>query len=112
MRTLDWLVRSKCYVQISDTETFGVAVAEAMSTGTPVVVSRRGALPELVGSLGTYVDHNSVDSIIAGIVRVIDMPSEHRNQLGDEMRSSIVAKYRFELRREAFAVIVRKLVRL
>lgn len=108
----DWLVRSKCYVQISDTETFGVAVAEAMSTGTPVVVSRRGALPELVGSLGTYVDHNSVDSIAAGIVRVIDMPSERRNQLGAEMRSSIVAKYRFELRREAFTVIVRKLVRL
>lgn len=27
----DWLVQSKCYVQISDTETFGVAVAEAMS---------------------------------------------------------------------------------
>jgi len=106
----DWLVRSKCYVQISDTETFGVAVAEAMSTGTPVVVSRRGALPELVGDLGTYVDHNSVASIAAGLVQVLGMSLEHRMQLSDKMRSSILTRYRFELRRDAISAIIRPLV--
>lgn len=107
----DWLVQSKCYVQISDTETFGVAVAEAMSTATPVIVSRRGALPELVGELGTYVDHNSVESIAAGLVRVLIMPLKSREQLGEKLRSSILARYRFEFRRDALAAIVRKLVR-
>lgn len=107
----DWLVQSKCYVQISDTETFGVAVAEAMSTATPVVVSRRGALPELVAELGTYVDHNSVESIAAGLVQVLSMPSELREQLGEKLRSSILERYRFELRRDAIAAIVQPLVR-
>lgn len=107
----DWLVRSKCYVQISDTETFGVAVAEAMSTATPVIVSKRGALPELVGDLGTYVDHNSVESIAAGLEHVLSMTSERREQLGEKLRSSILERYRFELRRDAIAAIVQQLVR-
>lgn len=107
----DWLVRSKCYVQISDTETFGVAVAEAMSTATPVIVSKRGALPEVVGELGTYVDHNSVESIAAGLVRVLSMPSVIREQLCEKLQDSIIARYRYELRRDAIASIVRKLVR-
>ena len=108
----DWLVRSKCYVQISDTETFGVAVAEAMSTETPVIVSRMGALPELVGDLGTYVDHNSVESIADGLLLVLGMPSVLRQQIGEKLRSSILTRYRFEFRRDAIASIVRKLVRL
>ena len=108
----NWLVRSKCYVQISDTETFGVAVAEAMSTGTPVVVSRMGALPELVGDLGTYVDHNSVASIAFGLMQVINMPSLSRETLGEKLRKSILTRYRFEMRRDAIAAIIRQLISL
>jgi glycosyltransferase involved in cell wall biosynthesis len=107
----DWLVRSKCYVQISDTETFGVAVAEAMSTATPVIVSRRGALPELVAELGTYVDHNSVESIAAGLEQVLTIPYEGREQLGEKLRNSILERYRIDSRRDAIAAIVRNLVR-
>ena len=107
----DWLVQSKCYVQISDTETFGVAVAEAMSTATPVLVSARGALPELVGALGIYVDHNSVDSIVSGLLRVLSMPLARRQQVGEELRGVILARYRFEVRRDAIAAIVRSLIK-
>jgi glycosyltransferase involved in cell wall biosynthesis len=107
----EWLVRSKCYVQISDTETFGVGVAEAMSTATPVVVSKRGALPELAGDLGTYVNHNSVASIADGLMQVLSMSSARREQLGDKLRKSILARYRLEYRRNAIAAIAREVVK-
>ncbi|GII60236.1 GDP-mannose-dependent alpha-(1-6)-phosphatidylinositol dimannoside mannosyltransferase [Sphaerisporangium krabiense] len=37
-------------------ETFGLAALEALAAGTPVVVSRHGALPEVVGDAGAAVD--------------------------------------------------------
>lgn len=37
-------------------EGFGLPVLEAMASGTPVVASRRGALPEIVGEAGLLVE--------------------------------------------------------
>lgn len=37
-------------------ETFGMAAAEAMAAGTPVVTCRSTAVPEIVGDAGIYVD--------------------------------------------------------
>jgi glycosyltransferase involved in cell wall biosynthesis len=36
-------------------EGFGMPVAEAMACGTPVIVSDRGSLPEVVGDAGIVV---------------------------------------------------------
>jgi glycosyltransferase involved in cell wall biosynthesis len=44
------------YCQVSEHEGFGLAIAEAMACGAPVLVSRRGAVPEVVGDCGAYVD--------------------------------------------------------
>lgn len=40
----------------SPEETFGVAVLEALASGTPAVVSRDGALPEVIGRAGIAVE--------------------------------------------------------
>ncbi len=45
-----------CFVFPSLYEGFGLPVLEAMTCGTPVVVSNRGALPEVVGDAGVTVD--------------------------------------------------------
>ena len=44
-------------------EGFGLPVAEAMSCGTPVLVSEDGALAEVVGEAALVVDARSVESI-------------------------------------------------
>lgn len=52
-------------------EGFGLPVVEAMACGTPVVASNATALPEVVGSAGLLVDPYDVDSIAAGISRIV-----------------------------------------
>lgn len=62
---------SICYVQISDVETFGVAILESVACGTPVVTSRRGAIPEIFGDIPYYCDHNDVEDISLNVCKCI-----------------------------------------
>ena len=96
---IKWMQASKVYVQISDTETFGVAVAEAMGCGTPVVVSKRGALPELVDNLGTYVNHNDPVSVAEGILLLLKKPKDEILELGTRSRQRIIENFSYEARR-------------
>ncbi len=104
-----WLQRSKIYVQISDTETFGVAIAEAMSCATPVVVSRRGAIPELVASHGVFVDQNDPHSVAAGVVGLLAKTDQQRQAIGQQARTRIVEHFSYEKRRAAIERIIEDL---
>lgn len=55
-------------------EGFGLPVAEAMACGTPVVTSRGGALPELVGDAGLLVDPDQAAAFAAALQRLLDQP--------------------------------------
>jgi glycosyltransferase involved in cell wall biosynthesis len=61
------LRRAGAYVQASRHEGFGVAVAEAMLAGAIPVVTRAGALPEVVGDAGVVVDGPTPDALAAGV---------------------------------------------
>jgi len=58
---------SKVYAQLSYVESFGCALAEAMSTGCLPVATSRGSLPEVVGDVGTLVPYGDVDLTEAAI---------------------------------------------
>lgn len=60
---VDVMQRCSLYCQVSRYEGFGLATAEAMSCGAPVVVSRVGAVPEVVGDAGFYVNDLTVSAI-------------------------------------------------
>ena len=53
-------------------EGFGLPVLEAMSAGVPVVVSNRGALPEVVGTSGVIVDPAQPDELATALASIID----------------------------------------
>lgn len=101
-----WLQRSKAYVQISDTETFGVSIAEAMSCGTPIVVSKRGAIPEVVGNCGIYVNHNDPKSVAAGIIDLLKKGEKERHEIGLKARSRIVENFSYEQRKKSIQQII------
>jgi len=66
---LDLYRRAAVYVQPSRHEGFGVSVAEGMLAGAVPVVTRAGALPEVVGETGILVDAPADPNAVAAAVR-------------------------------------------
>jgi glycosyltransferase involved in cell wall biosynthesis len=61
---------AECFVFPSRYEGFGLPVLEAMACGTPVIVSNRGALPEVVGQAGVLVDPEDPIALAAAMCQV------------------------------------------
>ena len=57
-------------------EGFGLPVLEAMASGTPVILSRNSALPEIAGDAGTYIDPQNEQACADAIQRLFDDQSE------------------------------------
>ncbi len=72
--------RAYALIQPSLLEGFGLPAVEAMACGTPVISSRAGSLPEVVGEAGVYFDPTDVASIAGAIRMLLDAPA-HRDAL-------------------------------
>lgn len=107
---LDFYQRAKLFVQPSIYEGFGLAIAEAMSCGTPVVVCRTGAVPEVVGNCGVYVS-GTPQGIADGIISLLS--NEHlRKELSIKSRQRILKNFAYERRKKAIRDIISKLKEL
>lgn len=53
-------------------EGFGLPVLEAMAAGVPVVASRRGSLPEVLGGAGLLVEPDDPEGMASAMARVLD----------------------------------------
>lgn len=63
-------------------EGFGLPALEAMTLGLPVVASRRGSLPEVLGDAAVYVDPEDPSSIAHGLQQITSDP-DLRRRLAD-----------------------------
>lgn len=71
---------ARCLTLPSYYEGFGLPALEAMACGTPVVVSDRSSLPEVVGDAGLLFDPDSPEELTEALARVFD-DSELRKSL-------------------------------
>ena len=60
-------------------EGFGLPAVEAMACGTPVLASRSGSLPEVVGEAGVYFEAIDARSIAAAIRMLLNAPDERKS---------------------------------
>ncbi|MDY6854426.1 MAG: glycosyltransferase family 4 protein [Thermodesulfobacteriota bacterium] len=87
--------KAKVYVQSSIHESFGCAIAEAMLCECIPVVSRRAAIPEVVGDCGFYVDELSPESVAQKIKEALSASEE----LGKKARNRIITHFPMEKRK-------------
>jgi alpha-1,3-rhamnosyl/mannosyltransferase len=67
-------------------EGFGLPAVEAMSCGVPVLASRRGSLPEVIGEAGLYFDPENVSAIAACVLQLLRDPAL-RTRLAEQARN-------------------------
>jgi len=104
-RLLAVLSRCGVYVQVSEWESFGCSVAEAMLCECVPVVSRHAALPEVVGDCGFYVDSLEPSKLAIKIQEALQAPRE----TGRRARQRIVENFPLEKRRQELLTAIASL---
>ena len=91
---LKWLQQAKIYCQLSYVESFGMGVAEAMSCECIPIVTKRGALPELVGDKGFFVEYDDNKSTINAIEKAMKVDIDFKKQYRERIISDFNIKNR------------------
>jgi len=75
-RVIDRCASSAVLVNPSLSESFGMSLIEAMATGTPVIATRAGGMPEIVEATrgGLLVEKNDPAALASAIVQVLNDP--------------------------------------
>lgn len=81
-------LRASVYVQASLHEGFGLSVAEAMLAGSVPVVTREGALPEVVGDHGIYIDSTEPQVIASAVRQALSWCEERREAIRQRILES------------------------
>ena len=100
------LQKTSVYVQASTHEGFGSALAQAMLCECVPVTTNRGAIPEVVGDAGIYIEVGSPESLAGGIHRALDHP-----ELGARARERVVRLFSLDRRRKALRECLEKQLR-
>lgn len=98
--------KTSVYVQLSRHEGFGLSVAEAMLAGCVPVVTRAGALPEVTGDLGIFVDASEPALIAEGIEKALTYSDEARTSI----RERILDRFPMEKRGRLLDQLIRPLL--
>lgn len=72
---------AKVFALPSFWEGFGLDILNAMASGTPVVASNVGSIPEVIGDAGILIDPNSINSIADGLSSVLSLSKLEYNSI-------------------------------
>ncbi len=67
------------FLHASDIETFSVVTAEALSTGTPVLASNTGALPELINEKNGLLVENTPEAWLEGLRNIVSKQYDYQS---------------------------------
>ena len=93
-------------------EGFSLPTVEAMACGTPLVVSRAGAIPEVVGEDGLCADlvtPGDVGELAAALDGLLDDP-DRRRRMGEAGRRRALERYSWRAVAEATAAAYQRAI--
>ncbi len=103
---LKYFQRAKVYVQASHHESFGISVAESMLCQCIPVVTKRYALPEVVGDAGFYASYGNEKELAKQIKKAL----ESSDDLGKKARERIIELFSLEQREKKMINAIKKLL--
>lgn len=92
-RLIEYYQKARVYAQLSYQESFGCALAEAMLCECVPVVTRKGAIPEVVGDVGFYVEYGDDKGTSSKIKEALV------SDKGGQVRKRIMALFPLENRK-------------
>jgi glycosyltransferase involved in cell wall biosynthesis len=101
----DLYERAAIYVQASRHEGFGVSFAEAMLARCVPVVTRAGALPEVVGDTGVLLADGEPETVAGGVRQALELST------GEAARDRVLEHFSVEQRRDALLALTDELLR-
>jgi glycosyltransferase involved in cell wall biosynthesis len=97
------------YLQPSQYESFGVAIAEAMACGTPVVSNAVGAVPDVVGDAGALLRPDATPAEFAAAV--LELSVRGGGMQAKRSRARVVKKFSYEARKERIGEAIQDVLR-
>jgi glycosyltransferase involved in cell wall biosynthesis len=97
--------QSDFMLHASEIETFSIVVAEALSTGTPVVASNCGALPELLSPKNGVLSENTPDAWENAILTAMNTKYDH-----SEISAEVKERYTSAKIGESFSKLYGRIV--
>jgi glycosyltransferase involved in cell wall biosynthesis len=93
------------YPSVAD-ETFGISIAEAMACGLPVVATRVGGIPEVIGQDAGLLVPPKDERALAGAIEALLLESEEISRLGRNARKRVCELFDWSRIADAFEEMV------
>lgn len=102
--------KCRIYIQPTYFEGFGMAIAESMACGAPVITSPKGAVPEIVADCTLFVVPDDINNIADGIMKLIE-DNDFAKELGVIGRKRIEEMYSFEKRKNSLKLLIESILK-
>ncbi|MCD6177039.1 MAG: glycosyltransferase family 4 protein [Candidatus Cloacimonetes bacterium] len=103
-KLLDLMKEAKIYCQLSQRESFGLSVLEAMNLGCIPIVTKVGALPELVENKDYHCVYGDIVSTITAIQKAI------KTERKEEIIKHVKEKYTLKQREEKLIELIKQIL--
>jgi glycosyltransferase involved in cell wall biosynthesis len=94
----------------SRTEGFPNGLGEAMAMGLPCVATEVGDTAVLAGGTAVLVPAQDEQALARGLLEVIALPKEQRNEMGKRSKEQVIAEFSIEKACERFTAVYQEIV--